>query len=89
MCCDLAQTALATHDLSRQTIFAQLLLQSSGLGLVSSHREARTMDKTERPQLGKTAETGECEDSVTIRVTRNDIQRAETDRTSSAKNGYL
>ncbi|EWC41316.1 hypothetical protein B597_010315 [Stutzerimonas stutzeri KOS6] len=67
----------------------QLLLQDKSLRLVTDHGEARPMRGTKRAQLGQPCETGKRENGITIRVTRDDIQRAQPDRPGRTKNGYL
>ncbi len=86
---DLTQALLAHQHLGRQTGGTQIVLQAARGGCLRHHGKLRRVTHAQGQQLTQTTETAQRENLISLRMTGNDVERAQPDRACRSQNGNL
>ncbi|MCY1365164.1 hypothetical protein D9M69_519980 [compost metagenome] len=86
---DLTQTFLTHQNTGRETRRAQIILQGAGSCDLRHHGKSRDMAHAERQQFTQAGEASQGKDLISIRVTSDDVERAQANRAGRPQNGNL
>ncbi|MNR01407.1 hypothetical protein D3C85_1172110 [compost metagenome] len=85
----MAQTFLTHQHAGRKPCGTQVILQGTGGAGFRHDSEPRNVTHTKGQQLTQTGKTAQGKDLISIRMTSDDIEGAQTNRAGRAQNGNL